>query len=223
MFELGFRASTLGVLSSSLVTLALAGCTGTNSFSHTSPSDYQYENEKTVDMSFEKAWDQYVSELSQSFFVINNIDKESRIINVSYSTQQPEEFVDCGSSKRTLEHPSVGTETYNYETAADSQFRAALEGTALVAQYQRNTSLEGRANIYMAPEENGTLLRTNVRYVWSVDVQGRAPQGRSYQSTSSVSFSTNRPGTWREQVGEKTFSTTCRTKGVLEERLLNLI
>jgi len=54
------------------------------------------ENTIILDEKFAVVWDRLVENLAREFFVINNISKESRIINVSYSIIEPEGVVDCG-------------------------------------------------------------------------------------------------------------------------------
>jgi hypothetical protein len=58
------------------------------------------QNEVIVREPFSKVWDTLVRELAKSFFVINNIEKESRIINVSFFTQTPQDYADCGRTYR---------------------------------------------------------------------------------------------------------------------------
>jgi hypothetical protein len=51
----------------------------------------QVKNEIVVAKPYTQVWDIMVKEIAKSFFVINNIDKESRIINISFSTVLPSE------------------------------------------------------------------------------------------------------------------------------------
>lgn len=173
-----------------LIMVSVLGGCASSTQSYSAATSHVVENEKILNIPFSKAWDQYVAELTKSFFVINNIDKESRIINVSFSVNKPSEFIDCGVTTRTAAHPSIGTQTFTYPTADDSTYLAGVDGTNELWNVQRNTNLEGRANIYMAPQGNNTLLRVNARYVWSVDVTGQSNVGQVDHSSNTVSFST---------------------------------
>ena len=65
--------------------IMLAACAGSTT-SYQPPAQYAVQTERRVALQFDEAWDRYVAELSKSFYVINNISKKSRIINVSLST-----------------------------------------------------------------------------------------------------------------------------------------
>ena len=60
-----------------------------------------------MSLPFNSAWDANVSKLSESFFVINNIRKES---NVSFSANRPSLYIDGGFATRPSRHP-VGDQT----------------------------------------------------------------------------------------------------------------
>src|SRR3546814_8710634 len=75
------------------------------------PTQPSLTNSRTVNAGFEETWDRLVRNLSSEFFVINNIEKASRIINVSFQTDAPERYVDCGVTHRTRsEERRVGKE-----------------------------------------------------------------------------------------------------------------
>src|SRR3546814_3521249 len=67
----------------------------------------------------------------------------------------------------------------------------------------RRTSLEGRANIYVAPSEatptGATDIRVNIRYIMKVDFRYTAynkyeqPMGRAGSDSTTVAFDTTRP------------------------------
>ncbi len=204
------------------VALMLAAC-ASSSVNYRTPSTYNITTEKVLNFSFSKAWDSYVAKLSESFFVINNISKESRIINVSFGTNQPGEFVDCGHTTRTSNHPATGKQTFSYEVADDSVYNAGVQGTNVVWRVRRDTSLEGRANIYMAPNGNQTNLKVNARYVWSSNVSASSNVGGTGLDHKTVSFSTKEIATQSDESFGTLVTWSCRSNGTLEKRLLNLI
>lgn len=207
--------------------LALAACASSTHL-YTPPGKQSVSTEKLIGKPFSEAWDSYVSKLSEDFFVINNISKESRIINVSISANTPSDYVDCGQTARTLEHPR-GNKSFNYVVADSSTFEHAVEGTNLVDQVVRDTDIQGRVNVFMAPQGKQTLLRVNVKYVWTakISISGMRTTGGlfasvvPYHRTDSVSlgFSSTKDG--KKHSGGEII--TCRSKGILEDRLLNLI
>ena len=102
-------------------------------------------NEAVVRLPFSDTWDLLIGQLAKSFFVINNVEKVSRIINVSFSTDKPEEYVDCGTSERTFQYADE-SQTYTYPVAGSNSFKAAGKWGAYgnlpsIAYLDRKTSL----------------------------------------------------------------------------------
>ena len=199
----------------------MAGC-ATSTHVYIQPQSYQVETERVISIPFDKFWDMYVAELSKSFFVINNIEKESRIINISFSASIPNEYIDCGRSNRTFSEPLIGNETFNYEVANGSSYMVDDKRNNLIIwTIDRYTALEGRVNIFMAPEDSSTLLRVNVLYVWTSEASGISlDMNRTYRSgTVKNAFSSGEEGSAKQE-GTKVL---CRSKGNLERVLLNLV
>ena len=73
-----------------ILILILGGC-ATSSINYTPPEITKIDNQVTIDEDFEIVWDRLVKNLASDFFVINNIEKSSRIINVSFSTNRSTE------------------------------------------------------------------------------------------------------------------------------------
>src|SRR2546427_862314 len=175
----------LNSLVSRLILLTSLGCgvsscatPGTSSFGYTEPAADMVKNEIVVSKPFSDAWDVLVGELAKSFFVINNVEKASRIINVSFSTDNPKDYVDCGRSKRTFEMDQESA-VYEYAVSESSSFKLAakwgpLNNLPAVMNVFRKPSLEGRVNIYVAPKDNSTVVTANARFVFSVKSSGIA-------------------------------------------------
>ena len=223
-----------------VIFLSMIGCAtpGRSGFMIQKPSRDTVKNEKIVNRSFDEVWDELVRDLAKSFFVINNIDKASRIINVSFNSETPEKFIDCGKTQRTYSRGKENVE-YVYEIAASSSYKTAfaagpyknLPGTNFV---NRRTSLDGRMNIYVAPVAGGTQISVNARYILTVTVSGsyviENVYGNPIQSgnppyiaPSTCSFNTNQPNTCVWGTGQDTQPVTCQSKGVLESEVLNFV
>ena len=167
--------------------------------------------------------------LAKSFFVVNNIEKESRLINVSFSTNSPEKYIDCGSTARTF---TLGDEkqNYYYEVAADSSYKYGAGKSqngafSLVGYVDRTTKLEGRINIYVAPKDERTEVTVNTRYILTLSTGGRITAVNMYgqivesksltPSSSDISFNTNQPNKSKEGI-------VCFSKGILEAEILEM-
>jgi hypothetical protein len=91
-----------------------------------------------------------------------------------------------------------------------------VEGTNHIYDRIRRTELEGRINIYMAPAGNKTTARVNAAYVFEVTATRRGITFPDRDSeTSTLSFTSTQPS-GRDDV-------VCRSKGVLEQRILDII
>lgn len=219
--------------------VALIGCAtpGRSGYNIERTNIYPFKNEKIVNRPFNQVWDELVRDLAKSFFVINNIDKESRIINVSFNTETPEKFIDCGKTRRTYSRGKENEE-YVYEIAASSFFKTALAAGPYKNLPQTNfvsrrTSLDGRINIYVAPREGGTQISVNARYIFTVNVKGNyvienvygtpIARGNLETDTGTCSFNTTQPNTCDFGSAQETVLVTCKSRGVLETDILNFV
>lgn len=219
------------LLAASLV----VGCATPAQFnlSYTEPTAKKISNEITVNENFEKTWKKLVSEMSKSFYVINNIDKESNLINLSFSiTDNIGDYVDCGVSRRTFSLGDI-QENVSYRVAdkaesyVNSPFQRAPPNTTYYRQF-RSPKLEGRTNVYVAPENGKTAVRVNTRYIWTLKNRAQEymymPLYNSYNtvggvetapSSDPVSFNTNTTGSDGE--------VTCFATGKFENEILDIV
>lgn len=219
--------------------VVLSGCAtqGKNTITYTDGNKPKISNEATVDGTYSAVWDTLVRDLAKSFYVINNIDKESRIINVSFNSSDADEYVDCGRSQRTFTEGDK-VERYDYPVAAKSTFKVAADrqehpAFANYAVLTREPILEGRANIYIAPvagDPNRTTISVNSRYVLNIRVRGDAyarhisggiqSRGRIPEDTFTYTFNT---GGSASKDGGGGVTVTCFSKGKLESEVLAFV
>lgn len=209
------------------------GCT-TTTFTYTNPSGYQIETKRLVPVAFSEFWVAYTKELSKGSFVIDNIEKEDRIINLSFGSDIPSEYIDCGYSDRTYYLPSLGKKSFGYKVADSASYQAGV--SELPWSVNKDTSLTGSTNISMTPKGDQTLLFVNTLYDWSASVQAISILG-SRKDMTSIVFSSEKTGQglmqnikakcdnmwncnddWIEKI-----KIQCRSKGILERKLLDLV
>ena len=209
------------------------------------PSGYQYRdplqaetvtNEAVVRLPFSDTWDRLIGQLAKSFFVINNVEKASRMINVSFSTDKPEEYVDCGTSERTFQYAKE-SQTYRYPVAGSSTFKALGHWNngyyylPLIDYMSRKLSLEGRINISVAPKEQNTIVTVNTRYILTARVSGQRQLINGYgvpfrerislpETTDSVSFNTGQIGSADWGGEQEPQHVKCRSTGKIETEIL---
>ncbi|MFR0673175.1 hypothetical protein ACLUUI_05700 [Enterobacterales bacterium AW_CKDN230030176-1A_HGKHYDSX7] len=195
------------------IAVSVAGC-ATSSIDYRPPSGTSIVNTKKVSKDFDKAWDDLVRQLSSDFFVINNIDKSSRLINVSFSSSRPSEYIDCGSTTRKFTN-ARGEQVYNYLPADSSQF-AVVNKQHVAFNAVRTTKLEGRVNVYVAPNGGATDISVNTKYVFTVDFNAVGFDGSPGGTQKAIfDFSTKSPHSSPEL--------TCFAKGTLESKILDMV
>jgi len=209
------------------VAAMLSGCASAK-LNYTTPSKApEVSNEVTIDEGFDTFWDKYIGELSASFFVINNVSKESRIINVSFSSNDPEKYVTCGKSQVTSKHPSLGERTFSYDPAESSRLWLGVDGTNGYIERVRTTSLDGRANIYISPQSNQkTNVRVNIGYSLTIKVRDEGYTTGPYRNSDvyTVGFSTQEPSGPMGGISSSGWmgELSCASKGTIEADLTNL-
>lgn len=221
--ELQMVQSTLARIAIGILAMALASCTATSSRDYKPATISHIENTIVVDAPFDTTWDRLIKNLSKEFFIINNVEKVSRIINVSFSADRPSDFVDCGVTTRTFVSGGGKKETFTYNGADPSSYKTSDPQTGLPYLITRDTKLEGRANIYVGPSENKTEISVNVRYAFTVNLVVQAlhamygfPIGAPQSQTGNYGFDTGEP-LQKTEAGEYF---QCAATGALEKRIL---
>lgn len=77
--------------------LVLAGCAVVNP-KYTAPRDRGYLKDKTfeINKSFDEVWKSLVEYVPRKFFTIEESDKNSGVLTLSFGSNRPERYVDCG-------------------------------------------------------------------------------------------------------------------------------
>jgi hypothetical protein len=197
----------------------LAGCA--HDFKYTPPiGGYNVQNSITLNEPKDQIWSRLVPAVSQTFFVINNLDKESGLINISYSGD-PELFVDCGKIY-SLIHNLAGKRVYQFPAA--TAYKEYEIWTTQPVPVRRKMDLDGRINIVLediAPEQ--TRVSVHARYVVEKKVSilntvstGYSVQAMWHDSSDSTAFNSGESGTLSG-------GTECRCNGELERQILALL
>lgn len=200
------------------LTSLLAGCAG--KIDYIRPASLaKTENSKIVNKPRQVVWDAAVPQLGKEFFVINNLDKSSGLINISYAGD-PEKYIDCGRIVSYVKN-ARGERTYDFSAAKQQMSYEVM--TSHLFFLNRQMNLEGRVNLIF--EEVGpdqTRVSANTRYVVKRDLTVRDAQDRSQSRNDSVSFNTNSSASFAS--GNNTGdATTCQPTGVLEREILSNI
>lgn len=233
---------TICLIITSLIITNLLGCKNfSSSYVYQPPNKakYDYDNEVFIDRPFSVVWDELIKQLSKSIFEINNTEKASSgIIDLSFSTDTPEEYVDCGRTTWTHKNRS-DKEVRIYKTAESSTYKNAprwgtYRPSPIIESVIRETLLEGHINIFVAPEGNGTRITVNCRYTFKVNISGDYEKQNVYggvkergslpSSSSEIIFLNTiqvKKNNW-EASGEPE-NVKCYSTGKLEQEVLSLI
>lgn len=119
---------------------------------------------REVDRSFDSTWSTLVTRLAERFFVINNIDKASGLINVSY-TGDPSTYVDCGSVLLNGQRHSAAAPRLVYRADGPLGPPTTVE---------RTLTLDGRINVVVqSAAANRTRISVSSKYVLRRDAVSR--------------------------------------------------
>ncbi|WP_175682668.1 hypothetical protein [Burkholderia cenocepacia] len=209
---------SLALLTGVSAALLLAGCASSN-LSYTAPGAHPTETTKTIAKSRDAVWAAAVPALGKDFFVINNMDKASGLINVSYSGD-PHDFVDCGHVTGFFEN-ARGRQNYSFDGSIKDTAYTQYKNPLLI-NVRRQMNLDGRVNIiFESVSANETRVTVNARYVVQRHLAARASNGASDGVNDNVAFSSGGRGAFGDIGGS--VHTECVPTGKLERDILSLI
>jgi hypothetical protein len=195
--------------------LVLNGCVSGQVYYHPPTSNQKVTNKLTVNLPQNEVWIRIISSLSSSFFVVNNMDKSSGFINVSYSGS-PEKYIDCGHIESYVKNLR-GERNYYFPAAAAHKKYEVIENGRLLSFINRKMNLVGRINIVaQAVGNDKTLISVNTKYVVTKSGNVSDVEGRSQNFNDTISFNSNGSASFSQQ-------TTCHATGALEKEVLDAL
>lgn len=203
--------------------LALTGCASTQMAVQPPSAAMSQNRTKEIARTKDAVWNDAVAKLGQRFFVINNLDKSSGLINLSYGGD-PEEYVDCGIVTITTKGPGGGT--YSFKgAAADTYFSTPVPippyNIPTNAPARRQMELEGRVNlIFEAIGTERTRVTAATRYILTRKVSSNG-NVLFPSSADTISFNSNNASSFAP--GRDGQSLKCVATGALEDSLLEVI
>jgi hypothetical protein len=208
------------VIASLLAVAFVSGCAGKLDYVRPNISAAPSANYKVIDRPREAVWNASVPELGKQFFVINNLDKSSGLINISYSGD-PEKYIDCGRITSYVKN-ARGERTYDFLGAKAQQSFEVMNGNGLF-MIDRRMSVDGRVNlVFEEVSPNQTKVTANTRYVVQRQQTVRSAANNFPQSASdSISF--NFGGTSSFAANADGRATECIANGALEREILSAI
>lgn len=195
----------------------MTGCAGKLNCVRPAAQPGAANNYKIIDKPREIVWNAGVPELGKQFFVINNLDKSSGLINVSYNGD-PEKYIDCGRVTSYVKN-ARGARTYDFPGASAQQRYEVMHNGQLFG-LNRRLSLKGRVNlIFEELSPTKTKVTANTRYVVQRQLTITAVANNIPQSSAdSISFNSGSSGAFAPNNSGQ--GTECVATGALEREIL---
>ena len=195
----------------------ISGCAGR--FAYTPPQEpTTIDNHVVINKSREDVWKSSIPQLGKSFFVINNIDQDSGLINISYSGD-PESYINCGQIESYVKN-ARGERIYRFPAARARQKYETMEQGQLF-MIDRGMSLDGRVNlIFEQLTPKSTRVTANTQYVVEKNTTLSSLDGRFSTMSDTISFSSGGSSSFP---GNAMGATTCVSNGDLEREILEVI
>ncbi len=114
--------------------------------------DTNFKNSVITNKSFDETWTSVINFINDSFFKIENLEKDSGLVRLSFGSKETENFIDCGDFEYTL--------FFTGEEFKGSYIDYAKSGLLAV--------LEAKMNINIQKIDNeSTEISINTNYTYS--------------------------------------------------------
>ena len=184
---------------------------------HTLPTD----SFRVIDKPRDFVLDASIAKLGNQTFVIDNHDKSSGLVNISYSGD-PEKFINCGNVTSHVKEAG-GQRDYDFPGAKAQMKYDIMNGNTLL-HIDRKMSLEAHVSLdFMEINPNQTKVTANTLYVVRKDVTSTNANTAFHQSWSDiVSFKTRGSAPFGNEVSSAA-TTSCVATGELEREVLSAV
>lgn len=208
----------------SITAIVLAFCVScaTGKYQINPPKERLNVNYTVVEKDMGSVWQAAIPRLGKHFYVINNMDKSSGFMNLSFSTD-PAGYVDCGVLESTVKYGGK-PRSYSVDLSKSTNFYEIADGGHLV-KFDRKLRLEGKINlIFESLDKNKTKVTANTNYTVSRTVATVSSQLDGNfnpihtQYADNTGFTTNTKGYF--PTGGQSY---CVSTGELERNLIELI
>lgn len=196
-----------------------AGCSK-QIITHEQPEQYAVKNARVFDAPYDKVWKATVDAIASSFWTLDNIEKDSGILTLSYACNDATPWVDCGKTHNVV---TMGIQDIVFDSATPYVALKAANDMGNVWDVERRVSMFAKSNVLVKKiTANQTKVTINTNYTLKCDIgmgTFRAWTGQilifSQPSTSTVTFTTTQEGRGQNNI--------CRSKHTLEDAILQSI
>ena len=115
--------------------------------------DTNFKNSEITNKNFDETWTSVINFVSDSFFKIENIEKDSGLLTLSFGSKEAENFIDCGD--------------FEYSLLTGQEFKGSYID---YTQRWLAAVLEAKMNINIQKIDNeSTKISINTNYMFSTD------------------------------------------------------
>lgn len=170
--------------------------------------------ERVIDENIEIVWKAAITYIGKTFFVLDNVLRDSYLINASFSADDPTRYIECGQIESTV---SSLRDRRSYVFPAASRYRKyETAENAKLFYVERQVNLSGEINImFFNINDKQTKIKVNARYLVTKDISVLQAGTQIPQNFSST-LSFNTGGSSSDQTGM-----TCRPTYELEQTIIN--
>jgi len=169
--------------------------------------DINFKNSVTTNKNFDDIWTSVIDFVNDSFFKIENLDKDSGLLTLSFGSKETENFIDCGDFEYTL--------FFTGEEFKGSYIDYAKSGLLAV--------LEAKMNINIRKIDNeSTKININTNYTFSTQhalgyYDPKLNQTYSFESGSYQTIDVINP------IKGSIPTRTCKSTNFAENAIFNVI
>ncbi len=202
----------------------LSGCASKLTVTSEPPKTYDLENSRVYEATYDDVWKTVVDVIGTSFYVIENVEKDSGILGISFSAKNPQEVIDCGVVK---DNGTIAGKKHNatFPGAISQITRVMVLPNGIPVQALRTLTLQGKSNILVKKlSSTQTEVTINTKYMAELNYSGTEyvvvgfnSVPRPFSFSQDFDFTTNETGT------NGTNGLTCKSKLTLENGILDKI
>lgn len=206
----------LGVFFLALIFAMGAGCAGKMTTTLTPPENHAVVDSRIFNKPYDTVWKAVVQSIGSSFFVLDNIEKDSGILTLSFSTQDAGDYIDCGFVHKSGT-VQMEKQNFTYPGTANNYAYRDVWDNGVPVQILRKCSLSGKANILVQRlGANETKVSVKTRYIFSLANTVQPNGGFPQNFDVTMQFTGSEVGTF-----DARDSIQCRAKGTLEKLILD--
>ena len=193
----------------------------------TPPSEHAVVNSRTFNAPYDKVWKATITSIGESFFVLENIEKDSGILSLSFSVKKPNDYIDCGSISESG-NLNLREKYSNFFLGAETPVKRFVEFNGQAVPCYREIFLSGKSNIIVERTgKNSTNVKVNTRYIvdlvnnvtYFVPINAYRGVHRTEAVKNQMAFTSHEIGSFSNyETGLK-----CRSRFTLEQQILDAI